>query len=133
MRNRSLTPCIPPERLKFITMNFKELQNKIVQNALDYGKRYGIKIDEDFALLKLYEEVGELAQAVLIHRKMSRPEKHVSEEVSKKELAKELADVVGMAIVNAHLLGIDLEEAIDKKWINKKNKNPRFWARALVG
>jgi hypothetical protein len=27
---------------------------------------------------------------------------------------------VGMAIVNAHLLGIDLEEAIDKKWISKK-------------
>jgi NTP pyrophosphatase (non-canonical NTP hydrolase) len=31
-----------------------------------------------------------------------------------------LADVVGMAIINAHLLGIDLEEAIDKKWINKE-------------
>ena len=33
---------------------------------------------------------------------------------------KELADVVGMAIVNAHLLGIDLEKAIDEKWINRK-------------
>ena len=71
--------------------------------------------------MKLYEEVGELAQAVLIHGKKSRPEKHVSKEVSKEELAKELADVVGMAIVNAYLLGIDLEEAIEKKWIDKKN------------
>lgn len=100
-------------------MDFKELQNKVVQNALNYGKKYNVQIDEDFALLKLYEEVGELAQAVLIHRKKSRPEKHVSEESSKKELAKELADVVGMAIVNAYLLDIDLEEAIDNKWINK--------------
>jgi len=31
-----------------------------------------------------------------------------------------LADVVGMAIVNAHLLGIDLEEALDKKWIHRE-------------
>lgn len=101
-------------------MDFKELQDKVVKNLVNYGKKYSIKIDEDFALLKLYEEVGELAQAVLIHRKMSRPEKHVPEAISKKEVAKELADVVGMAIVNAHLLGIDLEEAIDKKWINKE-------------
>jgi len=101
-------------------MEFKELQKKVVENAINYGKKYNMQIDEDFALLKLYEEVGELAQAVLIHRKKSRPEKHVSEEISKKEIAKELADVVGMAIVNANLLGIDLEDAIDKKWINKE-------------
>lgn len=101
-------------------MEFKELQNKVVRNALNYGKKYHVKIDEDFALLKLYEEVGELAQAVLIHRKKSRPEKHVSEKISKKELAKELADVIGMVIVNAHLLGIDLEEAINKKWIDRE-------------
>ena len=101
-------------------MDFKELQDKVVKNALNYGKKYKVKIDEDFALLKLYEEVGEFAQAVLIHRKKSRPEKHVSKEISKNELSKELADIVGISIVNAHLLGIDLEDAIDKKWINKE-------------
>lgn len=101
-------------------MEFKELQKKVIENAIKYGKKYGVKIDEDFALLKLYEEVGEFAQAVLIHRKKSRPEKHVSKEISKKELAKELADILGMVIVNAYLLDIDLEEAIDKKWINKE-------------
>lgn len=101
-------------------MEFKQIQEKIVKNAVEYGKKYNVKIDEDFALLKLYEEVGELAQAILIHRKKCRPEKYVSQEVSKKELAKELADVMGMVIVNAHLLGIDLMDAIDKKWINKE-------------
>lgn len=101
-------------------MKFKDLENEVIQNALRYGKEYDVEIDEDFALLKLYEEVGEFAQAVLIHRKKSRPEKHVSTDISKKEMAKELADIVGMAMVNAHLLGIDLEEAIDKKWISKE-------------
>lgn len=101
-------------------MDFKELQEKVFQNALNYGKNYNVTIDQDFAILKLYEEVGELSQAILIHRKKSRPEKHVPENVSINEVAKELADVVGMAIVNAHLLGINLEEAISKKWINKE-------------
>lgn len=101
-------------------MDFKELQKKVIAQAEDYGKEYGVTIDEDFALLKLYEEVGELAQSVLVHKKKSRPEKYLSEEQSKKELAKELADVVGMAIVYADQMRIDLEEAIDKKWITRE-------------
>lgn len=101
-------------------MEFKTLEKQIVHNAFEYGKRYNIKIDEDFALFKLYEELGEVAQAVLIHRKKSRPEKHLPEQESKKELAKELADIVGMVMVNAHLLDIDLEEALVKKWITRE-------------
>ena len=41
-------------------MDFKELQKKVVENAINYGEKYNVKIDEDFTLLKLYEEVGEL-------------------------------------------------------------------------
>lgn len=70
-------------------------------------------------MLKLIEEVGEFYQAVLIHRRKCRPEKFVAKEISKNEVAKELADVVGMAMINAQLMGIDLEKAIDKKWIHK--------------
>ena len=101
-------------------MDFKLLQEKIVANADSYGKHYGIEIDQNFALLKLYEEVGEFAQAILIHHNKCRPEKRLSEIESKNELAKELADVVGMAIVNAHLLGIDLETAFEEKWFKNK-------------
>ncbi|KKP43448.1 MAG: hypothetical protein UR31_C0006G0017 [Parcubacteria group bacterium GW2011_GWA2_33_14] len=100
-------------------MEFKEIEKKVVENALSYGKKYNIDIDEDFALLKLYEEVGELSQAVLIHRKKSRPEKHIAEEKSKEELGKELADVLGLVIVNAYLMGIDLEKSLIQKWINR--------------
>jgi len=102
-------------------MDFQELQKLVVANALNYGEKYNVKIDEDFAILKLYEEVGEFSQAMLIHRRKSRPEKHLPEELSKEEIAKELADVIGMTMVNAHLLGIDLEQALDKKWIHKDN------------
>ncbi len=101
-------------------MDFNDMQEGVMQNAINYGKHYGVTISEDFALLKLYEEVGELAQAILIHRKESRPEKHLSEADSKKAVARELADVVGMAMVNAKLLGIDLEGAIKEKWIGRE-------------
>lgn len=103
-------------------MDFKELQQKIVKNALEYGQEFNIKIDEDFALLKLYEEMGEFAQAVLIHRKKCRPEKYRSLEESKKELTKELADVIGVALVNAHLLNIDIEEALKEKWLKQRKQ-----------
>ena len=101
-------------------MEFKELQEKIIKNIMNYGKNYNVKIDEDFALIKLYEEVGEFAQAVLVHRKKSRPEKYLSEEKSRQELANELADIIGMTITNAHLLNIDLEEALKNKWIDRE-------------
>jgi len=101
-------------------MNFKILEQKIVKNAFDYGKRHQIEFTQDFAAIKLFEEVGEFAQALLIHQKKCRESKYVNEEISKQELGKELADVVGMAMVNAHLLGINLEESLDKKWIHKE-------------
>lgn len=101
-------------------MDFEELQNKVYQNAINYGKNYDIEIDEDFALLKLYEEAGELAQAVLIHNKKSRPEKHISEDDSKRRVAEELADVIGLAIVIAKVMDIDITQSLEDKWINKK-------------
>ena len=100
-------------------MEFKKIQEGAVDNAKRYGEAHQVKIDQDFAILKLYEEVGEVAQAILIHQKKSRPEKFVSEAESKEMVAKELADVVGMCMVNAYLLGIDLEKTILRKWLKK--------------
>jgi NTP pyrophosphatase (non-canonical NTP hydrolase) len=100
-------------------MTFEEMQKGILKVAELYGERFGVTIDQDFALLKLYEEVGEYAQAVLVHRKKSKPEKHISENESKKLIANELADIIGLAVMNANLFDIDLEKAIKEKWLNK--------------
>jgi NTP pyrophosphatase (non-canonical NTP hydrolase) len=100
-------------------MTFQEMQDGVMRVAETYRQRYGVVVDQDFAFLKLYEEVGEFAKAVLIHRKKSKPEKHTTEEESKEMLASELADIIGLAIINANLLGIDLERAIEEKWLSK--------------
>jgi NTP pyrophosphatase (non-canonical NTP hydrolase) len=100
-------------------MTFHEIRNGMLQVAASYSDRFNVKIDLDFAVLKLFEEVGEYAQAVIVHKKKSKPEKHISENESKDALGEELADIIGMAIINADLLGIDIEEAIKEKWLKK--------------
>ena len=100
-------------------MYFKELQKRILETAKRYQNEHNLTLDENVAVTKLFEEVGEFAEAVLIHRKKSRPEKHLPFEESKKKVSEELADIVGMVIINADHLGIDLEEAIQNKWINR--------------
>jgi NTP pyrophosphatase (non-canonical NTP hydrolase) len=101
-------------------MEFQELQDRVLEHARAFSAKYGVVIDEDFALLKLCEEVGELAQAALIARGRARPEKCKPEAEAKAALAYELADIVGMAIVTADLLGIDLERAMAMKWLQKE-------------
>ncbi|MBI3250613.1 MAG: phosphoribosyl-ATP pyrophosphohydrolase [Candidatus Andersenbacteria bacterium] len=100
-------------------MEFNDLQKKIIANAQDYGERYNVIIDKDFVLLKLVEEIGEFAEAILTQEKKSRPEKLLPPDQSAKKVAQELADVVGMAIVAADVMGVDLERALHDKWIKE--------------
>lgn len=101
-------------------MEIKKLQNKIYKIYSDDLKRYKIKTNEDYLTLKITEELGEFVQSYLIHKKRCRPEKYLSVQNSKRELAKELADVLCLILVIAKKLDIDLEEAVVKKWISKE-------------
>lgn len=65
----------------------------------------------------LYPKLGK--QLLLIHRKKSKPEKLRSDDESKKLLAEELADIVGLAILNASLFELDLEHAVKVKWLDR--------------
>ena len=65
------------------------------------------------------KDIREFAQAVLVHRKKSKPEKHRPEKESKKMLTHELADIIGLVIMNANFFEIDLESAIREKWLDK--------------
>ncbi len=101
-------------------MEFKEVIAAVVRRGDEYAKEYQVSIDKTWALLKLTEEVGEFMQSVLVHERKSRPSKFLPPEQSKEEVGKELADVVGMAIICASHYDIDLEDALKKKWIDRK-------------
>ncbi|MFA5985781.1 MAG: MazG-like family protein [Parcubacteria group bacterium] len=100
-------------------MDFSQMNEEIIATAQGYCDTYSIEPSKEFAVLKLYEEVGEFAQAFLIHERMSRPEKFMDEKDSRERMAQELADVVGMSLFVAHVLGIDMEKALQKKWTNR--------------
>ena len=91
----------------------------ILRVAKIYGERFNVIIDLDFALSELHDEVGVYAHAVLIHRKKTKPEKYEPENEMKEMLGEELADIIGMVVVNADYFGIDLKKAIQRKWIGR--------------
>ena len=101
-------------------MKLKNVQKQVTKVFLDNLKRDKIKISDDYLMVKLGEEVGELMQAYIIHKKKCRPEKYLTPKKSKKGVAKELSDVVCLSLIISKILKIDLEEAITKKWITKE-------------
>ena len=106
-------------------MELKQLQDKVSKVFLNNLKRDGIEASEDYLILKLTEELGELVKSYLVHKKRCRPEKYLTTEKSKRALSKELADVLGIILVIAKTSKINLEEALIKKWVTKewiKNK-----------
>ena len=105
---------------RYCSMELSILQKQIPKIFSLYLGRHGIKMDDDYVMLKIGEELGELIQAYLIHKKRCRKVKVVSPAESKKELAKELSDVFCLALVIAEQLDIDLEETVTKKWITRE-------------
>jgi len=101
-------------------MEIKQLQKKVSKVFLDNLDRDNIKVSDDYLLLKLTEELGEFTQSFLIHKKRCRPAKYLTPQASKKELSKELADVLGLVLAIAEKLKIDVEEALVKKWLTRE-------------
>ncbi len=80
-----------------------------------YAERCDIRRDDDWFVLKLQEELGELVQ---VHLKMTgrgRTEGATSGAL-RLQLEDEAADLLGQLLLLAHHSGIDLEAAADRKW-----------------
>jgi len=76
-----------------------------------YARKYAIARDDDWFLLKLQEELGELAQA---HLRLSCRGRG---EASEHDRADEAADVLCMLILYCRRFGIDPEAAVRRKWL----------------
>jgi NTP pyrophosphatase (non-canonical NTP hydrolase) len=76
-----------------------------------YASKYGVVRDDDWFLLKLQEELGELAQAHL--RLSSRGRGEASEH----DRADEAADVLCMLLLYCRRFGIDPDQAVRRKWL----------------
>ena len=102
------------------SMKLKDLQKQASDVFMSNLKRDNIKVSEDYLIMKLGEELGEFIQSYIVHKKQCRPEKYLPVDESKKNMAKELSDVLGLVLTIASHMKIDVEEALIKKWITKE-------------
>jgi NTP pyrophosphatase (non-canonical NTP hydrolase) len=98
-------------------MTLKELDKFIKAEDVRLRTMHGNYEDEEKRLLartvKLSEEVGELSEKILSHCSFQRKEK--LETLSKEKISEEFADVVIVCALLANAMGVDLEDAIEKK------------------
>lgn len=103
-------------------MDIKEIQELVVANSERYSKKHNIKIDLNWLLLKLMEENGEFANALLIYTKKCRPEKFVDSGTAKENLSSELIDIFTTIVLLADSLDIDILSSLNKKVLEKGRK-----------
>ncbi len=87
------------------------LTDKVMAVSDIYAANYGIDRDRDWALIKLQEELGELSQAHLRLTGRGRGE------ASEADRAAEAADVLCMLLIYCRQAGVDLDAAVDAKWL----------------
>lgn len=104
-------------------MDLNTIAARIEKLSAQYAEVYGIERSGSWALLKLTEEIGELAQAHLTATGQSRT-RGLDDEEQRAKLADELGDVIGMGLVYAHQMGIDAEAAVTKKWFQYEQARP---------
>lgn len=77
-----------------------------------YAGKYAIDRDDDWFLLKLQEELGELSQA---HLRLSGRGRGGATEQDRGD---EAADVLCLLLLYCRRFGIDPEEAVRRKWLS---------------
>ncbi|ASK66106.1 phosphoribosyl-ATP pyrophosphohydrolase [Brachybacterium avium] len=104
-------------------MELNHIADRIEALSAQYAEVYGIERSASWALLKLTEEVGELAQAHLTSTGQSR-HRGLSPDEQERVVAEELGDVLGMCLVYARQRGIDPELAVTDKWFRYERGTP---------
>ncbi len=93
----------------------EELTEKVSQVSDIYARRCDIRRDDDWYLLKLQEELGELTAEALRLSGRGRTKDLASDEI-RDHLGKEAGDLLAHLLLFARHNDIDLEAALEDKW-----------------
>jgi len=96
-------------------MNLNEISTQLARVSDIYAEKFEIRRDEDWFILKIQEELGELSSAYLKLTQRARVGQATQAELDK-NLQEEVADVIAMTLLFAKHRGIDVEQAIKDKW-----------------
>lgn len=92
-----------------------ELTSLVGEVSETYASRNDIALDDDWHLLKLQEELGELVAEYLKSTRRGRL-KGADPATIRMALEDEAADVLAMMLLFARHNGIDLDAALERKW-----------------
>jgi len=98
-------------------MDIRRLQDEIEAVSALYAERFGIDRVDDWLMLKLGEEVGELTQAYLSQSGRSR-DRGRTEAEREQDFRSELADVLAQVLLIAQRFDVDLVDELDRKWLS---------------
>lgn len=102
-------------------MSLKAATDPIQQVSDVYAERCGIRRDDDWFLLKIQEELGELVQAHLKLTQRGRT-KGLSPAELETARADEAADLICQVLLYCRHFGIDPDEAVQRKWLSWLDK-----------
>lgn len=97
-----------PGALAALAARFEEASQR-------YAQLYGVERDDDWFVLKMQEELGELTQAWIKRTGRGRPSPSTDVQHTR-NLEDEAADLLGHVLLFAHRHGLDLSAAIERKW-----------------
>ncbi len=97
-------------------MDIKKLTKQAKRVAKTYSEQFEIKQDNDWLVLKLQEEMGELVQSYLMMSGRAR-KKGMSKKEIEHEFTLEVADVFCFLLLLIDYNRIDLEKAVEEKWL----------------
>lgn len=92
-------------------LTLKALTASVLRISDIYAAEHAIDRDRDWALLKLQEELGELTAE---HLRLSGRARGTPDATA---LGDEAADVLGMLLIYCARAGIDLDTAMQRKWL----------------
>lgn len=97
-------------------MDIKELRDEVEAVSTVYAERHDIVRTDDWLVLKLHEEIGEMTQAYLARAGQTR-DKGRSAAERDDDFKAELADVLAHVLLIAHRFDVDLVEEVARKWL----------------
>lgn len=97
-------------------MELAKLSDDLAAVSTHYADRHSIDQSDDWLMLKLQEELGELTQAYLALTGRTR-DRDRSATVTRSQFEDELTDVIGHALLIARRFDVDLDAAFSRKWL----------------
>lgn len=97
-------------------MDIAALTGEVEEVSAFYAERHDIERTDDWFVLKLGEEVGELMQAYLARAGQTRDKGRSSSQLED-DFRDELADVLAQVLLISKRCDVDLDDAVAKKWL----------------